>query len=96
MTELHALMARNLKTLRAYRNLTQDGLAEAAGLSKNYIAEIETERKYPSPDAHVRLACALGVKPYQLLLEAGASSGVAVIGDVRELLVRELTEAVDR
>jgi transcriptional regulator with XRE-family HTH domain len=96
MEEMHALMSRNLKTLRAYRNLTQEGLAEAANLSKNYIAEIETGKRYPSYKAHFRLAAALGVKPYQLLLEGGASSELAATIGIRELLVREVTDAIDR
>jgi len=94
--ELHELLSRNLKTLRAYRNLTQDGLADAAGISKNYLAEIETSRKYPSPDVHLRLARALGVKPYQLLMEGGPPADSALIGGLRDQLVREVTDAIDR
>ncbi len=96
MEEMHALMSRNLKTLRAYRNLTQEGLAEAAELSKNYIAEIETGKKYPSASAHLKLARALGVKPYQLLLEGGSSADLPAVIGIRELLVREVTDAIER
>lgn len=96
MKELHELLARNLKTLRAYRNLTQDGLADAAGITKNYVAEIETGRKYPSPEVHLRLARALGVRPYQLLMESGPPADPAVIGGLRDQLVREVIDVIDR
>lgn len=67
--ELHRLLAKNLKAFRAHRGLTQDGLAEKAGVSKNYLAEIETGRKYPSPDTFVDLAKALEVRPYRLIMD---------------------------
>jgi transcriptional regulator with XRE-family HTH domain len=94
--ELHALLSKNLKTLRAYRNLTQDGLAEAAGISKNYVAEIETGRKYPSARVYLKLSHALGVKPYQLLFESSGPAGYMAIGNLHELLVREVTDAIGR
>jgi transcriptional regulator with XRE-family HTH domain len=96
VNELQALLSRNLKTLRAYRNLTQDGLAEAAGISKNYVAEIEIGRKYPSATVHIKLSRALGVKPYQLLFESGGPSGYMPVGNLHELLVREVTAAIGR
>jgi transcriptional regulator with XRE-family HTH domain len=94
--ELHALLSKNLKTLRAYCNLTQDGLAEAAGISKNYLAEIEIGRKYPSAAVYLKLSRALGVKPYQLLFESSVSAGYMPVGNLHELLVREVTAAIGR
>ncbi len=93
---MHALLSKNLKTLRAYRNLTQDGLAEAAGISKNYVAEIEIGRKYPSAVVYLKLSRALGVKPYQLLFESSGPAGYMAVGNLHELLVREVTDAIGR
>ena len=96
MNELQALLSKNLKTLRAYRNLTLDGLAEAAGISKNYVAEIEIGRQYPSSTVYLKLSRALGVKPYQLLFESSGPSGYMPVGSLHELLVREVTDAIGR
>jgi DNA-binding XRE family transcriptional regulator len=52
-----------VKILRKYRGLTQVDLAEKAGLSRPYLAEIETGKKDGSIRAMKALAEALGVKP---------------------------------
>ena len=96
MDEMHALLSRNLKTLRAYRHMTQENLAEMADLSKNYIAEIETGRKYPSPEAHLKLARALGVRPYHLLLESASESTVLADPGLRDMLVHEVSSVINR
>lgn len=64
---LKSIIARNLKLLRASRGYTQERLAERAELSKNYITEIETERKYPAKEKFEILAAALGVEPWMLI-----------------------------
>lgn len=106
MDELKRLLSNNLKTLRAYHGLTQEGLAEAAGISKNYLAEIETGRKYPSNTVYLRLSTALGVAPARLLEDAsgpfppraraGSSVGAAPFDDLNAMMVRELTNVVNR
>lgn len=63
------LLARNLKLLRNHQAMTQDDLAESAEISKNYLAEIETGRKYPSPIVFARLAKALNVPAYYLIFD---------------------------
>lgn len=95
MNELNALISRNLKTLRAVRNLTQDGLAEAAGISKNYLAEIEIGRKYPSSGVYLKLAYALGVKPFFLLLESTPPYVTAPDGS-KASLMNEMKAVLDR
>ena len=65
--KLKRLLAANLKRLRTFRALTQEELAEASDISKNYLAEIETERKYPSDEVFERLASALGIEPWLLI-----------------------------
>ncbi|HAE23114.1 MAG TPA: hypothetical protein DCG47_12435 [Spirochaetaceae bacterium] len=98
--ELRILLAKNIKTLRAYRSITQDELAEYAGLTKNYIAEIETLRKYPSSVRFLDIARALDVPPWLLLYEANkvlsylADDGEELSGSGE--LVREMTELLER
>lgn len=64
---LKSIIARNLKLLRASRGYTQEKLAERTELSKNYITEIETGRKYPAKEKFEILAAALGVEPWMLI-----------------------------
>lgn len=50
-----------IKILRKHRGMTQGDLAEAAGLSRPYLTEIETGRKDGSIRAMKAIAEALGV-----------------------------------
>ena len=50
-----------LRAWREYRQLTQDQLAEASGLSKPFISQIESGARTGSVDTLERLAAALGV-----------------------------------
>lgn len=90
---LKSIIARNLKLLRAARGYTQEKLAERAELSKNYITEIETGRKYPAKEKFQILAAALDVEPWMLIyprlsswLEAERSSDPGVM-EVLERIV---------
>lgn len=58
-----------LKILRRHRGLTQQQLADTAGLSRPYLTEIERGRKEGSVSAIRALATALSV-PADLLLSA--------------------------
>ena len=61
-------VAKRLKTLRRRRGLTQQALAAKAGLSRTYLARLETARQDPTLSTLVKLAKALGV-PVSRLLE---------------------------
>src|SRR5262245_24426463 len=57
---LKTILAIKLKRLRKQRALTSNAVAEAAGISQSYFAEIEGGKKYPKPDRIARIAAALG------------------------------------
>lgn len=62
------------KTLRAIREarepkLTQEALAHRAGLTTNYLSDVERGRKVPSLTTILQLALALGCSPADLLAE---------------------------
>ena len=56
-----ARLANRLRVARAERNLLQDELARAVGVSRNTVSSIETGRYTPSALLAFRLAEALGV-----------------------------------
>ena len=59
MTNLRALLAKNIKKRREKLGISQAKLAEKAGTSSNYIAQIEQQSKFPSSEMLERLALAL-------------------------------------
>ena len=61
LDQLHARQEHPVKILRKFRGLTQAALAEAAGISRPYLTEIETGKKGGSVAAIRSLAEALSV-----------------------------------
>ena len=64
---LRRIVARNLKRLRQERGLTQEELADLAGLNRNYIGMIERQENAATVDTLEDLAKALQVEATQLL-----------------------------
>ena len=64
---LRRILARNLKRLRRERGLTQEELADLAGLNRNYVGMIERQENAASVDTVEALAAALQIKAVQLL-----------------------------
>jgi transcriptional regulator with XRE-family HTH domain len=63
------LFARNMKRIRLEKKLTQENLAEGAGLHPNYISSVERGERNISIGNIERIACALGVHMAELLIE---------------------------
>lgn len=60
-------LARNIRRLRAARGISQEALAEIAGLHRTYVGSIERSERNISIDNIGKLATALGVTPSKLL-----------------------------
>jgi len=60
-------MAARIRKLREARGMTQESLAGKAGLSREYVARLETARQDPRLSIVVKLARALRVKPSDLI-----------------------------
>ena len=64
-------LAQHLRRLRADRRLSQEALADLAGLHRTYVGSIERGERNVSLDNIDKLAAALGVTVSQLLTEHG-------------------------
>jgi transcriptional regulator with XRE-family HTH domain len=62
-------LARNLRRLRGERGLSQEALADLAGLHRTYVGSIERCERNVSLDNIAKLATSLGVAVPQLLTE---------------------------
>ena len=62
-----ALVAANLRRLRAQRGLSQEKLADLAGIHRTYVGSVERAERNISIDNICRLAWALGVDVRELL-----------------------------
>jgi transcriptional regulator with XRE-family HTH domain len=60
-------VAMRIKQLRKRKKLSQAALAEAAGISRTYLARLETSRQDPTLSTLEKLAKALGVRVRTLL-----------------------------
>lgn len=59
-----------VRGLRAKAGLTQEDLADASGLSRNYVSDLELGKKQPTLSTIARLAEALGLRPHELVKHA--------------------------
>lgn len=65
--ELLGILGGNVRRLRVARGLTQEHLAQDAGIDLTYLGGIERGRRNPSIKVVGRLAQALGVEAVSLL-----------------------------
>jgi transcriptional regulator with XRE-family HTH domain len=65
--DLKEIVAINLRRVRHAKKMTQEELAEAAGLSARYVGDIERADKSPSVSVLGRIADALRIEPSELI-----------------------------
>jgi transcriptional regulator with XRE-family HTH domain len=70
MTGIREVLAGNIKEYRRRLGFSQDKLAELAGISSQYLATVETCRKFPTPEVLDRLAGALDISTHELFTVA--------------------------
>ena len=66
-TTLRAIFADNVRNLRKKCGLSQEALADAAGLHRTYIGSVERGERNLSLDNIGKIAAAFGVSPDSLL-----------------------------
>jgi transcriptional regulator with XRE-family HTH domain len=91
------LVSKNLKRLRSLQNISQLGLALNAGLTHNFINDIENCKKGVSVKTLAKLSVALQAEPHQFFLPEDMSNNKMLIyvndfNDSLKKVVKELTE----
>jgi len=103
MVNIRKILADNIKEKRRNKGLTQEKLAEKAGMSLQYLAMLELAHKFPSGEMLERLANALDIETYELLavtssanneLETLRNKIIYEVKTLNEALAEEITEKV--
>jgi transcriptional regulator with XRE-family HTH domain len=66
--DLRDVLATNLRRLRNEKGFAQDDLAYEAKVSRSYLSQLEKGTFYASLKILDKLAKALGVEPYELIV----------------------------
>lgn len=66
--DLRDILAANLRRLRSEKGLAQDDLAYEADVSRSYLSQLEKGAFYASLKILEKLAKALGVEPFELIV----------------------------
>lgn len=68
MGNIKNLLGKRIKEIRKKRNLTQEKLAELAGIEIPSLSNIENGKNYPNNETLEKLSEALQVRPYELYM----------------------------
>jgi transcriptional regulator with XRE-family HTH domain len=100
MTRLREILAFNMREKRRILGISQAKLARKAGISTHFIAMIELEKKFPSPEMLERLAAALEIDPPELFSMPPSPAGTlrklheAVLADIEQAAGAAVEQAV--
>jgi len=94
---VRSLVSRNMKRLRSMQSMSQLSLARSAGLTHNFINDIENCKKGISDKTLAKLSVAFDVEPHQLFLPDCMSNDkmqvfLADFNDSLQKVVNELTK----
>lgn len=68
-TTIRAILGANMRRMRQERQLSQEALADKAGIHRNYVGGIERQERNVGLDNIEKIARALGVTASKLLTE---------------------------
>ncbi len=69
MEDVRAILARNIRAARQLQSLSQEELADRAGIDRTYVSGIERQLRNPTITVVARFAKALGVTTADLLTD---------------------------
>jgi len=103
MIDIKEILAENLRKKRRNMGLTQEKLAEKAGMSLQYLAMLELALKFPSGEMLERLATALEIETYELLAVTSSANNelehlrndiICEVKTLNETLAKDITEGM--
>ncbi|MCL2443110.1 MAG: helix-turn-helix domain-containing protein [Treponema sp.] len=95
MTSLRTILSFNMKAQRHILGITQAQLAERVNTSTNYIALIESEKKFPTPEMLERIAAALEIDaPALFSTKSYPLQTTGTLAELREKVLSDLSEVV--
>ena len=86
--ELRKIFCKNIKEFRGRNNWSQVALAQNAGVSINFINDIEAGKKWASPATMIKIADAFNIHVYELLKPPG------LLPDNLNSIIREYTDTI--
>jgi transcriptional regulator with XRE-family HTH domain len=101
MTDLRKILASNMKFYRNQRGLSQEKLAERVNTATNYIALIETGKRFPSLKMLEKLAKGLNIDTTELFslnpikMMVKKSLQAKILADIEQILTVRLDEIED-
>lgn len=93
--EIKKIFTSNIKKYRALNGLTQMQLAENADISVGFLCDLESGKKWGTLETMAKLAKALHVKPYQLLMPEEENNYAVNIHEDLSVLAQNLKQAID-
>ena len=95
MTNLRSLLTFNMKAQRRILGITQAQLAEKVDTSTNYIALIESERSFPTPEMLERIAAALEIDaPALFSTKFYPLQGAGTLAELQEKVINDFSEII--
>ena len=91
---IRSLFSRNLKRLRRIANVSQVDLASNAGLTHNFINDIENGKKWVSAETIAKLATALRAEPYQFFISDSKWNNQGAV--IFSLYLADFTDSFER
>ena len=67
---LRETVAANIRRIRKEKGISQEELADRAGVNRNYVGMVERCENAPTVDLLEKFAEALGVEPIEFLLQS--------------------------
>jgi len=98
---IREILAHNLKENRQKCGYTQEKLAEAAGISANYLSMVEISKKFPTPEMLDRLAKALNIETIQLFDASATPEGAllhlekSIIYNIKQVVEDTVRETME-
>ena len=93
--ELRKTVGENIKRYRKASKLTQMALAEKANLSVGYLCDLESGKKWGTPETISRLSIALNIQPFQLFLTEVKINNFPPAADLLQLY-NDLKQNIDK